>query len=98
MSERVQEPASLSRAARRVAWGSRALAAAAADLDAVGATAAGEVLWREAERVEQLAEQVRALALAVDASHRQPLGRARLPRWRHERSAPWAPTPPAPRL
>jgi hypothetical protein len=43
-------------------------------LDALGATAAGEVLWGEAERVEQLAERVRALALAVDASHREPLG------------------------
>jgi hypothetical protein len=52
---------SLPRAARRIEWASRALTGAGNDLDAAGATAAAELLYEEAGRLERLAGEVREL-------------------------------------
>jgi|NGEPerStandDraft_6_1074524.scaffolds.fasta_scaffold299002_2 hypothetical protein len=56
------EEGSIEHAAMRIDWASRALVAAAVELQALGASAAGEVIADEAERVEQLAGQIRELA------------------------------------
>ena len=61
MSEQAQELASLPRAAQKIDWAARALIAAALDLQAVGASAAGGVTAEETERVKGLAGQVREL-------------------------------------
>jgi hypothetical protein len=53
---------SVARAAARVEWAARALTGAGEDLQAAGATAAGDVIAGEADRVEGLAADVRALA------------------------------------
>jgi hypothetical protein len=49
-------------ASMRIAWGARALAAAAEELHALGASAAAGILADEADRVEELAGEVRELA------------------------------------
>lgn len=59
-----EDGGSLGRAARRIEWASRALTAAAADLQAVGATAAADVVGEEAACVDRLAGEVRKLAKA----------------------------------
>jgi hypothetical protein len=59
MSQREEEEGSLARAALRVAWASRALAAAAGDLQAVGATAAADAIANEADRVQGPRKQSR---------------------------------------
>ena len=59
MGDEAQKLASLPRAARRIDWAARALIAAALDLQAVGATAAGGVISEEAERVEGLAGELK---------------------------------------
>jgi hypothetical protein len=64
MSATEQSSPSLDRAARRIAWASRALGAAASDLHAFGATGAGEVIAEEAERVSVLASEVQDLETA----------------------------------
>jgi len=58
------QPASLPRAAQKIDWGMRALIAAANELQAVGATVAGEVVEDEADRLGDLAAEVRALVHA----------------------------------
>jgi hypothetical protein len=61
MSPGEEQSASLPRAAQKIEWGVRALAAAAEDLQAVGARGACEVVEDEADRLGQLASEVRAL-------------------------------------
>jgi hypothetical protein len=61
MSQREEEELR-ARAAKRAGWASRALRASSEDLYAAGATAAAEVIGEEADRVDQLAEEVRELA------------------------------------
>jgi hypothetical protein len=58
----VASNASHEHAAKRIAWASRALGAAATELDELGASAAGEVIADEAERVQVLAGEVAELA------------------------------------
>ncbi len=60
------EGGSLGRAALRIEWASRALTAAADDLQVAGAAAAADVVSEEAERVEGLAGEVRGLGTVVD--------------------------------
>jgi hypothetical protein len=60
------EGGSLGRAALRIKWASRALNAAAHDLQSAGATAAADVVSEEADRVEVLAGEVRELGGDVD--------------------------------
>ena len=56
-----EQPASVARAARRVDFAVRALIAAALDLQAVGASGAGNAIADEADRLEGLAGEVREL-------------------------------------
>jgi hypothetical protein len=63
----VNEQASHEHAAKRIAWASRALGAAAVELDELGASVAGEVIAEEADRVQALAGEVAELAKVVAA-------------------------------
>ena len=56
---RDREEGSLTRAALRIEWASRALTAAAKDLQDVGATAAADVIAEEADRVQGPRKQAR---------------------------------------
>jgi len=56
------EDGSLARAAQRIDWASKALDAAANDLQAAGRLAAALAVEEEADRLEGLAAEVRELA------------------------------------
>jgi hypothetical protein len=55
------DDASIEHAALRIAWASKALNAAAEELNALGALGACEVIADEADRVQALAAEVREL-------------------------------------
>src|SRR5947208_13564967 len=63
-----EQPASLPRAAKRIDWAARALAAAAFDLQEIGAPGAGNVIADEACRLEALAGEVREMRRRREAA------------------------------